>query len=229
MAAALAPGGILLLSVTELPLAAGLPLQRLDLQGAALLRRPGAEEPAPPPPGRTVRSLSTPAAARRPLASSGAGPAANNPPVRVAAPRPAAIQGPREASPPAPGPGAFERARAAAASGRLEEAEALAREAVAGFSPEACLLLAMIAESRGDLGSALESLRGALYLEPEFPVARANQALLLERLGRTEEASRAREHALRTLSLLPSDAPLRAVEPITAGALRRALGVPDAG
>lgn len=233
LAAALAPGGILLLSVTELPLAAGLPLQRLDLEGAALLRRPGAEEAVPPPPGRAVRTLPTPAATRRPGPGTRPRAAANDPAEQLEPPRPTPaplpLQPLREAASPPAGPGAFERAREAAACGRLGEAEALAREAVAGFSPEACLLLAMIAESRGDLGSALESLRGALYLEPDLPVARASQALLLERLGRPEEAARAREHALRTLSLLPSDAPLRAVEPITAGALRRALGVPDAG
>ena len=95
------------------------------------------------------------------------------------------------------------------------------------MEPRAYLLAAMIAEGRGDLMRAQDALRRAVYLAPTHPVAHAQQVALHRRLGRPELAERARLNALALLATLPDAARLDSVEPLTAGALRRALeGIP---
>ena len=92
--------------------------------------------------------------------------------------------------------------------------------------PESYLLLAMAADARGDLGGAIDALRRALYLEPGLAMAHAALVPLYARTGRHDEAARARRNALEAVAGLDDGAPLRGVEPITAGALRSALGDP---
>jgi chemotaxis protein methyltransferase CheR len=84
----------------------------------------------------------------------------------------------------------------------------------------------MAAESRGDLAAAVEAARRALYLEPALAMAHATLVTLFRRLGRPEDADRARRNALRAIEGLPDRALLRGVEPISAGALRAALAAP---
>ncbi|MFP2912256.1 chemotaxis protein CheR, partial [Pyxidicoccus sp. 3LFB2] len=111
----------------------------------------------------------------------------------------------------------------AARAGRFEEAEALAREAAKGLVPEAYLLLAMVAEGRGDLHAAVDAVRKALYLEPQLAQGHATLVALYGRLDRREDAERARQNALRALEGLDDEQPLRGVETMTAGGLRQAL------
>jgi chemotaxis protein methyltransferase CheR len=85
----------------------------------------------------------------------------------------------------------------------------------------------MAAEARGDLEAAVEAARRALYLEPGLALAHATLLALFRRLGRSEDAARARRNALRTIEDLPDGAVLRGVEPVTAGALRAALAAPE--
>ncbi len=121
----------------------------------------------------------------------------------------------------------FEEARDAARRGETEFAEQLAREvAERHMCPESYLLLAMAADARGDLGGAIDALRRALYLEPGLAMAHAALVPLYARTGRHDEAARARRNALEAVAGLDDGAPLRGVEPITAGALRSALGDP---
>jgi chemotaxis protein methyltransferase CheR len=121
----------------------------------------------------------------------------------------------------------FEEALDAARRGETEFAEQLAREvAERHMCPESYLLLAMAADARGDLGGAIDALRRALYLDPGLAMAHAALVPLYGRMARHDEAARARRNALEAVAGLDDGAPLRWVEPITAGALRRALGDP---
>jgi molecular chaperone Hsp33 len=72
-------------------------------------------------------------------------------------------------------------------------------------------------------GAAVEAVRRALYLDPSLAQAHAALVPLFARLGRGEEAARARRNALEALHGLDDDTVLRGVEPITAGALRLAI------
>jgi len=142
-----------------------------------------------------------------------------------AAPRPRLVAGP--ASRPIPihrlGP-RFLAAREAVRSGHLADAERLAREAVdVEGGPEPWLVLAQVAEVRGRVGEAVALLRQALDVEPRMPVALASLSALLRLLGKPGLSEMARVEALRSLDGLADQHPLRGLEPIPAGALRRAL------
>ncbi|NOK10782.1 CheR family methyltransferase [Corallococcus exercitus] len=142
------------------------------------------------------------------------------------APAPEATRAPAStpASRAAQDAGLLTRALEAAHAGHFEEAEALAREAARALSPEAYLLLAMVAESRNDLYAAVEAVRKALYLEPQLALGHATLVALYNRLDRREDAERARQNALRALDGLDDEHPLRGVETtMTAGGLRQAL------
>jgi chemotaxis protein methyltransferase CheR len=211
LAGALAPGGLLALGPVEDAAAEGLGLERIEVGGATLFRRAEAARREPRP-------------ARRPPAIE-----------RRARRRPAAPAQPdeaRRAPPPSPPPqvapaAGFEAAREAARRGDAALAERIAADtAPRELSPEAYLLLATAAEARGDLAAAVEAARRALYLDPRLAMAHALLAALHARLGRRGDAARARRNALASIEALDDAAPLRALEPITAGALRSALGCP---
>jgi chemotaxis protein methyltransferase CheR len=243
----LAPGGLLFVSPAEVPLTNGLGLETVDAEGSVALRvpPPGWTRPAPPTP-RAVRDaaqalLRTAArAAARPSALGEGGstqpartPSGTEMPVvslSAIATGPHKPQGAGEARGPQAVPassgsatGPMERALDAARSGRFEEAEALAREAAKALVPEAYLLLAMVAEGRGDLNGAVEAVRKALYLEPRLALGHATLVALYGRMDRPEDAERARQNALRSLDGLDDEHPLRGVETMTAGGLRQAL------
>jgi chemotaxis protein methyltransferase CheR len=190
--AAVRPGGLLVLGPIELPLAASLGAQWVELAGATVLRRPGGRE--------------LPAAPRLRL-------------VEEPAPRPVPIHGPGLR---------FLAAREAVRSGHLADAERLAREAIEGEGgPEPWLVLAQVAEVRGQVAEAAALLRRALEVEPGMPVALASLSALLRLLGKPGLSEMARAEALRALDGLPEQHPLRGLEPIPAGALRRALLAAD--
>ncbi|MBN9684030.1 MULTISPECIES: CheR family methyltransferase [unclassified Corallococcus] len=143
---------------------------------------------------------------------------------RTPAPEAARAQAATPAARAAQDAGLLTRALEAAHAGQFEEAEALAREAARALSPEAYLLLAMVAESRNDLDAAVEAVRKALYLEPQLALGHATLVALYSRLDRREDAERARQNALRALDGLDDEHPLRGVETtMTAGGLRQAL------
>ncbi|RKI47914.1 chemotaxis protein CheR [Corallococcus sp. AB004] len=244
LVSALAPGGLLFVSPAEVPLTNGMGLETLDVDGTPVLRMPleqlwTAGESAPvSPPRRDAPSAFTAASLRRetpvpgslrilsrrptphaPMAAYSARPSS---PAPVAeAPR---AQAATPAARAAQDAGLLTRALEAAHAGHFEEAEALAREAARALSPEAYLLLAMVAESRNDLDAAVEAVRKALYLEPQLALGHATLVALYSRLDRREDAERARQNALRALDGLDDEHPLRGVETtMTAGGLRQAL------
>ena len=219
LVSALRPGGYLVVGPVEAPLLAGLPVERLEDQGAILARRPLGAEPAAA--GLASQRLE---ALRRRLVAEGDATAPTPAPAVTPAPEPEPEPGCAEDASVACQAG-FAAARRAARAGELGLAEALAREvAQRHLCPEAYLLVAMAAEARGDDAAAVESVRRALYLEPGLALAHAALVPVFGRLGRPDEAARARRNALEALQGLDDDAALRGVEPLTAGALRRALG-----
>ncbi|AKF80970.1 chemotaxis protein R [Myxococcus fulvus 124B02] len=243
----LAPGGLLFVSPAEVPLTNGLGLETVDAEGSVALRvpPPGWTRPAPPTP-RAVRDAAQAllrTAARAAARPSALGEGPSTPPTRTpsgtetpAAGLSAVATSPHESASAgdARGPravpassgsatGPMERALDAARAGRFEEAEALAREAAKALVPEAYLLLAMVAEGRGDLNGAVEAVRKALYLEPRLALGHATLVALYGRMDRPEDAERARQNALRSLDGLDDEHPLRGVETMTAGGLRQAL------
>ncbi len=225
---ALAPGGWLFLAPAELPFARDMGLEEREVDGMPVLCKPASGERASRPgPLRVVSKADSPplrALTPSPVVTPaphapGAPPVARAVRVAQAAPPPPPPQPP--AGPPVPD--ALERAWAAARTGQYELAEEFARQAARELSPEAYLLLAMVAEGRGDVQGAVAALRKALYLEPQLAIGHAMLVALYGRLGQPEEAERARRNALRALEGLDDEHVLRGVESMTVGGLRRAL------
>ncbi len=167
----------------------------------------------------------TPVPVRAPVPSASFVPAAR-PPEPPAKPAEAVAP----PAPPAPPPAALtpddmlRQALAAAREGKYDQAEALAKEAARKLVPEAYLLLAMVAEARGDLNGAVDAVRKALYLDPQLALGHATLMTLYTQLNRREDADRARQNALRAIEGLDDDHPLRGVETsMTVGVLRQAL------
>ena len=192
----LVPGGLLFLAPAEIPMAAGLGLEQHELRGTPYLRLPLTARTPPP------SLYLTPIPMRTPLPS----PSQAAEVVDVAAPR-----------------SELEQALEAAREGRYDAAERLAQVAARQLSPEAYLLLGVVAEGRGDLNAAVTAVRKALYLEPQLAMGHAALVSLYGRLKQPSEAERARTNALRALEGLEDDELLRGVEAVTAGGLRRAL------
>ncbi|MBZ4415546.1 protein-glutamate O-methyltransferase CheR [Myxococcus sp. RHSTA-1-4] len=211
---ALAPGGLLFVSPAEVPLTNGLGLEPVDAEGSVALRVPPPGWTRPQPPAPVAARVERPRPA--PRLPSRVPPPSVPPPVTAAPAPPEPVRVEAAAEP-------LARAVEAARAGRFEEAEALAREAAKGLVPEAYLLLAMVAEGRGDLNGAVEAVRKALYLEPQLALGHATLVALYGRMDRREDAERARQNALRALDGLDDEHPLRGVETMTAGGLRQAL------
>lgn len=197
-----------------MPLAQGLGLESLDVGGTVVMRVPVPGQPRPPP--ERPRQFVPPApAVLLPQ------PRPTPPPLPVVAPVAPPPPAPKAAEPRIPE--ALERALAAARTGDFEQAETLAREAARALIPEAYLLLAMVADGRGEVNGAVDAVRKALYLEPGLAVAHAMLVTLYDRLERRDDAERARQNALRALDGLDDEHLLRGVEAVTAGGLRQAL------
>lgn len=226
LAEAVRPGGWLLLAPVEVPLAAALPLEPVEAPGAVLLRRPE--------PGRVGgRAEGGVLAAPRRRAHGDPGDARVVPEAEGGAEAPSASAAAAPLSTLEPCcevatdacRAGFQAAREAGRAGDAAAAERLARQVAERHRcPESYLLVAMAAEARGDDAAAAEALRRALRLEPGLAQAHAALVGVLARLGLPEAAARARRDALEALEPLADEAVLRGVEPLTAGALRQALG-----
>lgn len=92
-----------------------------------------------------------------------------------------------------------------ARQGRLAEARASLGRALALRSlPEAHVTLAIVEATEGDLPAARRRLERVLEVDPDHVDARYDLALVLARLGRSEEA---RRHAVEVLARAPRHAP----------------------
>ncbi|MFN0063729.1 MAG: CheR family methyltransferase [Myxococcaceae bacterium] len=210
----LAPGGWLVLGAAELPNATNVPLQWVDSEGVTLLRKPMVGEPLALPRRLAVSK-------NLPKLVSPAKPAGR----REASKKQAVSKSWKEPTPKAPAPpDLFEQSREAARRGQLEDAETLAKESgEKELRPEAFLVLAMTAESRGDLDQAVTAAKKALFLDANLAMAHATLVSLYHRLGKHHDAERARRNALQALETFGDDAIVPGIEAITAAALRRAL------
>lgn len=196
LAAALAPGGWLIVSPTEAAADLFAGLVPVNFPGAVFFRRAEAAAPAPVP------------VAAMPLKHprDGAGSSIGAPDANPRPPPPApARRGPQAATPPAPAPAArdelLRRARTLADRGTLTEARACCEAALAQepLDAEAYLLLAAICEEQGDLAAATRALRRAIYLAPDAAPAYWHLGALLRRQGRGRRGERLQALALELL------------------------------
>jgi chemotaxis protein methyltransferase CheR len=212
---------------------------KLDMVRKLMASQPIASPP-PPPPASPLPPVSftppagpAPSLARPPAGVTRPTPApvlSKVPPAPQPPPPPKPVEQPPPPAPPAAPPAnltpddMLRQALAAAREGKYDQAEALAKEAARKLVPEAYLLLAMVAEARGDLNGAVDAVRKALYLDPKLALGHATLMTLYTQLDRREEADRARQNAMRAIEGLDDDHPLRGVETtMTVGVLRQAL------
>lgn len=89
--------------------------------------------------------------------------------------------------------GAYNLAKLHYLQGRLGPAEALLRQAVAAREAfaDAWLLLSNVLDAQGRTADAAEAIERTLRLQPDYPGALYNQAMLLRRLDRLDEAEAA--------------------------------------
>lgn len=118
-------------------------------------------------------------------------------------------------------PSDLQRAKVLADQGRLEEARELCEAALANdrLDPEAHLLLAAICQERGEIPSALDALRRALYLAPDFAPAHFLLGSLLLRQKQRRQGRRSMETVVSLLSAVPRDEPVAGGGGVTAGRL----------
>jgi predicted O-linked N-acetylglucosamine transferase (SPINDLY family) len=84
----------------------------------------------------------------------------------------------------------FGRALASHQDGRLDDAEALYREALAAdpFHAEALHMLGVLAHGRGELATAIALVERAVAINPRLPAAQHNLAKMLAQAGRPDAA-----------------------------------------
>lgn len=113
------------------------------------------------------------------------------------------------------------RARGLADQGQLDEAHRLCELALAGdqLDPEAHLLLAAICQERGEVGTAVEALRRAIYLDPDSAPAHFLLGSLLLREGKRRRGQRSMETAVGLLDARPRDEVVPGTDGLSVGPL----------
>jgi tetratricopeptide (TPR) repeat protein len=113
-------------------------------------------------------------------------------------------------------------ALALADRGRLDEADAIARDVIRNGRPDATAfwILATIAEARGELDAACHALGRVLYLAPNDPLALFRLGLLEWRRGRLAPARARMRATLAVLEHWPDTDLVDGDHAITAGAIR---------
>ncbi len=121
-------------------------------------------------------------------------------------------------------------ARLYANDGHLDLAEESCRQALAidRLAPERHYLLALIQQERGDARGAAESLKRALYADPDFILAHVALAGLAMTEGRRAEARRCHRNALGLLNTLDPSDKVPEGDGLTAGRLIEIIRVADA-
>ena len=115
----------------------------------------------------------------------------------------------------------LQRARDLADQGQLDDAHRLCGLALARdqLDPEAHLLLAAICQERGEVGTAVEALRRAIYLDPDSAPAHFLLGSLLLRQGEQRRGQRSMETAVGLLSARPRDEVVPGTDGLSAGPL----------
>ena len=109
--------------------------------------------------------------------------------------------------------------RALADQGDLDRALAACQKAltVDKLNPELHYLRATILQEQNQIAEAMESLRRALYLDPDFLIAHFAMGNLMLRQGKRQAAKRSFANVLGLLDARPQEEILRQVEGLTAG------------
>lgn len=130
-------------------------------------------------------------------------------------------------TPPAEPRELLRRARELADAGELDEARRLCEIATTRdrLDADAHLLLAAIAQERGDIPGALEALRRTIYLAPDSAAAHFLLGSLLYRTGDHPRASRSMATVVRLLDQVPADHVVLATDGLNAGRLLAAARV----
>ena len=112
--------------------------------------------------------------------------------------------------------------RALADRGELDKALAMCEKALAAdkLEPELHYLRAVILQERNQLDDAMDSLRRALYLDPDLFIAHFAMGNLLLRQGNLQAAKRCFANVLGLLESRPREEVLPQVEGLTAGRFR---------
>lgn len=115
----------------------------------------------------------------------------------------------------------LQRARVLADQGNLEQARTLCEAVLSTdrLHAEAHLLLAAIRQEQGEIPSALEALRRAIYLAPDLATSHFLLGSLLLRQGERRRGRRAMETVMSLLKAVPADEPLPDNDGLTAGRL----------
>jgi tetratricopeptide (TPR) repeat protein len=112
-------------------------------------------------------------------------------------------------------------ARLYANEGQLATAQQWAEQAIEHnpFYEEAYYTLALIQRERGELEAAIPRLKKALYLKPDFILAHLSLADFYQQLGRSADATRHRDLAIRLAARLAPETVLPGSDDLLAGQL----------
>ena len=211
---ALVAGGWLAVSPAEASVELFRPLAPVNFFGATIYRKeePSADGRPPTADGRWLPSLQAEAVLPHLQA-----PAV---PIEISGDPVGSPPEEQSEAPPAP-PTDLQRARSLANQGKLEDARHLCEAALARdrLDPDAHLLLAAICQERNQIPAALEALRRAIYLAPNFAPAHFLQGTLLLREGKHRQGQRSMETVVSLLSPLPRDEAVPGGDGLTAGRL----------
>ena len=201
---ALVTGGWLVVSPAEASAELLRPLVPVQCSGAILYHK---ESPGSPPAFSPERSAVTSS-----LASREATPAE---PDQAARPAEALEKArPNAAS-------LLQRARDLADQGQLDDARRLCECSLERdqLDPDAHVLMAAICQERGEVGTAIEALRRAIYLDPDSAPAHFLLGSLLLRQGELRRGQRSMETVVGLLSARPRDEVVPGTDGLSAGPL----------
>lgn len=217
---ALLPAGWLAVSAPEVSASLLHPLRPINFPGAVLFRNdPDSPDAGPVSMLDAMSPLSgTPSAARLcfpPSLPAGMGvssPVTSSPGCST-----------RTDDAPVPGaPGTLvERARFLADQGDLDGAWRLCEGALERdrLDPDVHFLQGVVCQQRGELPAAVDALRRAIYLAPDYAPAHFLLGRLLLGLGDQPRGRRSMETVVRLLQLVPAEEPLTSADGLTAGRL----------
>lgn len=208
---ALVTGGWLIVSPAEASAELMRPLVAEQFPGAVLYHKKDPPRPESHPQDRSSLALT---AERRDVPSSTANKDAGPPLPDTSSPRPAETVRPDPAS-------LLQRARDLADQGQLDDARGLCERALEcdQLNSEGQLLMAAICQECGDVGTAVEALRRAIYVDPASAPAHFLLGSLLLRQGDQRRGQRSMETAAGLLSGRPRDEVVAGTGGLAAGPL----------
>lgn len=86
-------------------------------------------------------------------------------------------------------------------------------------------LRAVIEQDRGDYGASIQSLKQALYAEPDFLPAHMMLGMIMKSLGKRADSKRHYQVALQILATMPDDAPVDKTDGMPAARVREVVAM----